>query len=41
MLANASIRTVVRLNQQYRQVIYLWSLLYGLVTAVCFLGKKY
>ena len=41
MLANASTRTVVRLNQQYRQVIYLWSLLYGLVTAVCFLGKKY
>ena len=41
LLANSSTKTLIRLNQHYRQTIYLWSLLYGLVTAVCFLGKKY
>ena len=41
MLANSSNTTLISLDHQYRQVVYLWSLLYGLVTAVSFLGKKY
>ena len=41
MLANSSSSTLISLDHGYRQVVYLWSLLYGLVTAVSFLGKKY
>ena len=41
ILANSSLTTKVRLNHNYRHVIYLWSLLYGLVTAVSFLGKTF
>ena len=39
LLANSSLTQEIKLDHQYRQVIYLWSLLYGLVTAVSFLGK--
>jgi len=38
ILANSSASTLITLDHQYRQTIYLWSLLYGLVTAVSFLA---
>ena len=41
MLANSSSTTLIKLDHRYRQVVYLWSLLYGLVTAVSFLGRKH
>ena len=39
ILANHTVEVTTELDYHYRHVIYMWSLLYGLVTAVGFLGK--
>ena len=40
MLGNDTQSVQLELEPRYRHVIYMWSLLYGLVTAVSFLGNK-
>ena len=40
MLGNDTQSVQLELEPRYRHVIYMWSLLYGLVTAVSFLGNR-